>query len=66
MKRNLLLKLIVPWMMAVLHAHGAANGEFERKAVALFATNYYFHAWNETDHAVDGEDWSLPPSAWCG
>lgn len=60
MKRNSLLTFIVSWVMASLHAHGALNGDFDRKAAALFSTNYFFHAWDGTDHTVDGEDWSLP------
>jgi hypothetical protein len=41
--------------------HGAPSGDFDRKAATLFTKNYFFHAWDETDHTVDGEDWSLPP-----
>jgi len=46
--------------LAVLHVHAAQNGSFDRKAATLFTKQYSFHAWDETDHTVDGEDWSLP------
>lgn len=39
----------------------ADKSDFNRKAELLFSKKYFFHAWNETDHTVDGEDWSLPP-----
>ncbi len=39
----------------------SAREEFNRKAETLFHRNYFFHQWNETDHVVTGEDWSLPP-----
>jgi len=50
--------LLLP--LAALHVHGASDSDFDRKAAAPFTRDYYFHAWNETDHTVDGEDWSLP------
>ncbi len=34
--------------------------EIDEKAERLFSKSYHFHPWNETDHTVDGEDWSLP------
>jgi hypothetical protein len=43
---------------------GPANSwadDFDEKAEQLFSKTYHFHAWDETDHTVDGEDWSLPP-----
>lgn len=40
---------------------GTARDDFTRKAAALFQKNYFFHPWNETEHTVTGEDWSLPP-----
>ena len=43
-----------------LHVRAAASTDFDRKASELFTKDYSFHAWNETDHTVDGEDWSLP------
>jgi len=46
---------------AALHLQGAPNSDFDQKAATLFTKTYSFHAWNETDHTVDGEDWSLPP-----
>ena len=50
--------------------HGETGSDLDRKAAALFTRNYSFHAWNETDHTVDGEDWSLPtwvkPSPYSG
>ncbi len=48
--------------LAAPHAHAAPGSDFDRKAAALFTKTYSFHAWNEADHTVDGEDWSLP--AW--
>jgi len=39
----------------------APENDFDQKAAALFTKQYRFHVWNETDHTVDGEDWSLPP-----
>jgi len=35
---------------------------FDDQAARLFSKEYYFDAWQPTDHTVDGEDWSLP--AW--
>ncbi len=62
MKRTLLLilaaLLLVP--LAALHLNGALNSDFDRKAATLLTKKYYFHAWDETDHTVDGDDWSLP------
>jgi hypothetical protein len=46
--------------LAVLHLHGAPNSDFDQKAATLFTKKYSYHAWNATDHTVDGEDWSLP------
>lgn len=39
----------------------AQENEFDRKAEKLFSKKYFFHAWDPTDHTIDGEDWSLPP-----
>lgn len=47
--------------LAALHVQGAPQSDFDRKAATLFTKAYSFHAWNETDHTVEGEDWSLPP-----
>ena len=46
--------------LAALQMQGAPSGDFDRKAATLFTKTYSFHAWNETDHTVEGEDWSLP------
>jgi hypothetical protein len=43
------------------YAATPAESDFDQKASKLFNTNYFFHAWDETDHTRDGEDWSLPP-----
>jgi hypothetical protein len=43
-----------------LHVSAAKDSDFDRKAATLFTKKYFFHAWDETDHTVDGEDWSLP------
>jgi hypothetical protein len=50
--------LLVP--LALSHAQAASSTDFDLKAAVLFTKSYSFHAWNETDHTVDGEDWSLP------
>jgi len=47
--------------LAALHLNGAPNSDFDQKAATLFTKKYSYHAWNATDHTVDGEDWSLPP-----
>ena len=56
--------------LAALHLNGTPTSDFDQKAATLFTKNYSFHAWNETDHTVDGEDWSLPlwvkPSPYTG
>ena len=36
------------------------DSDFDQKAAKLFTKKYFFHAWDETNHTVDGEDWSLP------
>ncbi|MEI7729139.1 MAG: hypothetical protein WCO56_06190 [Verrucomicrobiota bacterium] len=46
--------------LATLHLNGAPNSDFDRKAAMLFTKKYSFHAWDETEHTVNGEDWSLP------
>lgn len=38
----------------------AQHAEFIRKADELLHRAYFFHAWREADHTVDGDDWSLP------
>ena len=56
---TLLAALLLAPLVA-LHVSGAPNSDFDRKAATLFATNYFFHIWDETNHTVEGEDWSLP------
>ena len=46
--------------LAGLSVNAATNSEFDQKAAALFTKKYSYHAWDGTDHTVDGEDWSLP------
>jgi hypothetical protein len=41
--------------------HAEPARDFDQKAASLFTKQYSFHAWNGTDHTVEGEDWSLPP-----
>ncbi len=41
----------------------SARDEFTQKAATLFQRDYFFHPWDETEHTVTGEDWSLPPWA---
>jgi hypothetical protein len=56
------LTLLIALLPAPLVAMDAAQkSDFDLKAEKLFSKKYFFHAWNETDHTVDGEDWSLPP-----
>ena len=31
------------------------------KGDRMFGCEYRFHEWNESDHVIDGPDWSLPP-----
>lgn len=57
--RMLLAALLLAPLLAQ-HAHSAPSSDFDRKAATLFATNYFYHAWDATDHTVEGEDWSLP------
>jgi len=42
-------------------ARSSSGDNFNERAAKLFHREYFFHPWNETDHTVDGEDWSLPP-----
>jgi hypothetical protein len=61
MKHTLtLLSALLLAPLAAPHLHAAPNNDFDRKAAALFTKTYSFHPWNETNHTVDGEDWSLP------
>jgi hypothetical protein len=60
MERLVPLTALLFTPLAALHLNGAPSSDFDRKAAALFTKNYSFHAWNESDHTVDGEDWSLP------
>ncbi len=55
----LIALLLTP--LAAQHVNGAPSSDFDRKAATLFVTNYFFHIWDETNHTVSGEDWSLPP-----
>jgi hypothetical protein len=55
-----ILTTLLLMLLAAPHAPAAANTDFDRKASELFTKTYSFHAWSETDHTVDGEDWSLP------
>ena len=61
MKHTLALITALLAALAALHLNGAPSGDFDGKAVALFARKYFLHAWDETNHTVDGDDWSLPP-----
>ena len=56
---HLAVLLLAP--LAALHVSAAASGDFDQKAATLFTQKYFSHAWDETDHTVAGEDWSLPP-----
>lgn len=56
------------WLVAIAASVGLAqqtdfsgdNREFHRRAAAIFHDRYFFHRWDESEHTVDGEDWSLP------
>jgi hypothetical protein len=39
----------------------SATDDFNERAAKLFHRKYFVHPWKESDHTVDGEDWSLPP-----
>jgi len=58
---RLLLAVLLTSLPAAVHVRGAPQSDFDRKAATLFTKDYSFHAWNPTDHTVDGDDWSLPP-----
>ncbi len=60
MKRLFPLTALLFMTLAAPHLYGAPTSDFDQKAATLFTKNYSFHAWNQTDHTVDGEDWSLP------
>ena len=55
--------------MAFIGGAGAAEftdlsgekGEFDARAAKLFHRDYFIHPWQQTEHTIDGEDWSLPP-----
>ena len=58
---NLILHITVAVTLASQPvAADNARSEFIRKADKLFSRTYFFHAWRETEHTVDGDDWSLP------
>jgi len=59
-KALLIMTALLLAPLAAQHVSGAPSSDFDRKAATLFATNYFFHAWDETNHTVEGEDWSLP------
>jgi len=59
-KPFILLAALLLAPLAAQHVHSAPSSDFDRKAATLFTTNYFYHAWDATDHTVDGEDWSLP------
>jgi hypothetical protein len=58
---RVILSLLTLLPLAALQLSAAQSSDFDRKAATLFTKTYSFHPWNETDHTVDGEDWSLPP-----
>ncbi|MBT4814428.1 MAG: hypothetical protein HON70_01950 [Lentisphaerae bacterium] len=55
--------LLVVFLLAVTGyaAPDSPKEAFVAKADRLFQTEYHFHPWQEKDHIVDGDDWSLPP-----
>ena len=46
---------------ATSRATRSSTVDFNARAAKVFHQEYFFHPWNESDHTVDGEDWSLPP-----
>lgn len=48
-------------ILAACSSVPAGESTFDQKAEHLFHKRYFSHPWRETDHTVDGEDWSLPP-----
>lgn len=38
------------------------SDDFNARAAKVFHREYRFHLWNESEHTVEGEDWSLPPT----
>lgn len=60
-KSSLALTTLGTLLCGFVYAAAPSGIDFDRKASKLFSTNYFFHAWKETDHTLDGEDWSLPP-----
>jgi hypothetical protein len=57
----IILWLLHPWSAIAAVKGGGASDSFNEKAPKLFHRDYFIHPWDETDHTVDGEDWSLPP-----
>jgi hypothetical protein len=53
--------LTTPFPCAGATKSDPARDEFAKKAAGLFHAKYFFHPWEETEHTVAGEDWSLPP-----
>ena len=57
------MKRVFTFFTALLIAsqlQAASTNDFDQQAANFFTKTYSFHPWNETDHTVDGEDWSLP------
>ena len=50
-------------LAAAPRATRSSTDDFNARAAQVFHREYFFHAWNESDHTVDGEDWSLPSAA---
>lgn len=46
---------------ASTRATRSSTNDFDARAAKVFHREYFFHPWNERDHTVEGEDWSLPP-----
>ncbi len=58
-----LLSLAV-WLGAILPAPAAdEDAAFWAKVEKMAYTRFFKHEWNESDHTVEGDDWSLPPAA---
>jgi len=52
--------LVALWLSGLA---GAQTADFDQQAARLFTKTYHHHAWQDDEHTVDRDDWSLPPWA---
>ena len=55
------MKIVFLFLLGVAVSVGAEQAAVIEKGDRMFGCEYRFHEWNETDHTIDGPDWSLPP-----